>query len=49
MAIASIVVGCICCAVGGTSLYCGLFTIALSLLGVSWSIVVLKRMFDKKP
>ncbi|QVE49144.1 hypothetical protein SBV42_05225 [Chlamydia crocodili] len=48
MAIASIIVGCICCAAGGTSLYCGLLTIALSLLGVSWAAIVLRRMFDKK-
>ncbi|AAP05362.1 hypothetical protein [Chlamydia caviae] len=48
MAIASIIVGCICCASGGTALACGVLSIALALLGLSWAAIVLKHMFCKQ-
>ncbi|WP_139414455.1 hypothetical protein [Chlamydia abortus] len=45
IAIASIIVASMSCSVGGTSAYCGVITIASSLVGLAWSAIVLKRMF----
>ncbi|WP_041468076.1 hypothetical protein [Chlamydia felis] len=48
LAFVSLIAGCVCCASGGLSLYCGLVTIIGSVLGVIWSSIVFKRMFEKK-
>ncbi|EPJ16554.1 hypothetical protein CP03DC35_1071 [Chlamydia psittaci 03DC35] len=47
VAVASLIVGCMSCSVGGTAAYCGVVTIATSLVGLAWSAIALKRMFIK--
>ncbi|QXE27006.1 hypothetical protein [Chlamydia buteonis] len=45
VAIASLIVASMSCSAGGTAAYCGVLTIAVSLVGLVWSAIILKRMF----
>ncbi|WP_375793509.1 hypothetical protein O1W69_05295 [Chlamydia sp. 12-01] len=43
--IVTFISACVCSAIHGPSLFCGLCTIILALIGLSWSILMLKRLF----
>ncbi|WP_348662684.1 hypothetical protein [Chlamydia vaughanii] len=48
VAIAALIMGCVACSTGGLAIITGLATIALAGIGLAWSIIVMKRLFEKR-